>query len=179
MHRGLDHAGVDMPTKRPPPSAKPHDTLLIMALYGNQAHWRWDVVAGEWRHLNPPAPAPAPNAAPGGPPVTAPQQQPTDQIRAETVALEAGLGHITQRHGLCNGTTTGSGWCRDEYRRPTPPPPFPLQAANACVYDCVQEEHGESVRSKSQREKTCGTPPLSLGEMQRMADTQLHYTLPH
>ena len=79
--------------------------------------WRLDVVAREWRHINPPAPATAQNAALGGPAVAAPLQQPTDQLRAEIAALEARLSH-------CWGPST---------------------------------------------------PPLSLGEVQRVANTQLHY----
>ena len=117
MHRRLDHAGVAMATEWAAPSAEPHEALLMMALYDNHARWRLDVVAGEWRHINPPAPAPTQNAALGGPPVPAPQQQPTHQIRAEIAALEARLSQL---------------------RAPS-------------------------------------TPPLSLGELQRVANTQLHY----
>ena len=89
----------------------------MMALYENHAHRRLDLVAGEWRHINPPAPAPAQNAAPGGPPVALPQQQATNQIRTQIAALEARLSQL---------------------RGPS-------------------------------------TPPLSLGELQRVANTQLHY----
>ena len=45
MHRGLDHAGVDLATEWAAPSAEPHEAHLMMALYENHARWRLDVVA--------------------------------------------------------------------------------------------------------------------------------------
>ena len=53
MHRRFDQAGVDMPSEWAAPSAEPHEALLMMALYENHARWRLDVVASEWRHINP------------------------------------------------------------------------------------------------------------------------------
>ena len=117
MHRGLDQAGVNMATEWAVPSSEPHEVLLMMAVYENHARWRLDMVAGEWRHINPPAPAPTLNAAVGGPTLAAPLQQPADLIRAEIAALEARLSQL---------------------RGPS-------------------------------------TPPRSLGELQRVANTQLHY----
>ena len=70
------------------------------------------MVAGEWRHINPPAQASPQGAAPRGP-----DPQATDRIRAEIDVLEA---RLSQLRG-------------------------PL------------------------------TPPLLLGELQRVANTQLHY----
>ena len=89
----------------------------MMALYEKHARWRLDLVTEEWRHINPPADTLAPGAAPRGTLVPAPQQQPTDHIRAEIAALEARLSQL---------------------RGPS-------------------------------------TPPPSLGELQRVANTQLHY----
>ena len=53
IHRGLDPAGVDMATEWAAPSGEPHEALLMMAFYDNQARLRVDVAAGEWRHINP------------------------------------------------------------------------------------------------------------------------------
>ena len=94
MHRGLDKVGVDMATKWAAPSAEPHKALLMMALYNSHVRWRLDVVAGEWRHINPPAPAHAQSAPPRGPPVLAPQQQPADKIHAEIAALEVWFSQL-------------------------------------------------------------------------------------
>ena len=58
MHRGLGHAGVDVATAWAAPSAKTHEALLMIALYESHARWKLDVVAGEWRHVNPLAQAP-------------------------------------------------------------------------------------------------------------------------
>ena len=66
MHRVLDQAGVDMATEWAAPSARPHEALLMMALYENHARWRLDVVAGEWCHINPPAQAPCPGCGTEG-----------------------------------------------------------------------------------------------------------------
>ena len=54
-HRGLGQAGVDIATECAAPLAEPHKALLMMALYERHAHWRLHLVAGEWRHINPPA----------------------------------------------------------------------------------------------------------------------------
>ena len=56
MHRGLEQ-GVDVATARAAPSVEPHEALLMMGLYESHARWKLDVVAGEWRHMNPPAQA--------------------------------------------------------------------------------------------------------------------------
>ena len=117
MHRGLDQANVDMATQWAGPSVEPPVALFMIALYENHTRWRLDVVAGEWRHINPPAQAPAQGIATRGPPGPAPQQHPNDQIRAAIVALDARLLQL---------------------RGPS-------------------------------------TPPPPLGEMQRVANTQLHY----
>ena len=75
---------MDVATVWGAPSAEPHMALLMMALYENHARWRLDMVAQEWRHINPPAQAPPQGTAPRGP---APQA--TDQIRAEVAVLKA------------------------------------------------------------------------------------------
>ena len=92
MHRGLDQVGVDMATEWAAPSSQPHEAFPMMALYEN--HARLDVVAGEWHHITPPAPAPAQNAAPWGLTVATPLQQPIDRIRVEIAALEARLSQL-------------------------------------------------------------------------------------
>ena len=112
MHRGLDQAGVDVATAWAAPSAEPHEALLMMALYESHTRWKLDVVAGEWRHMNPPAQAPPQGVAPRGQ-----DPQATDRVRAEIAVLEARLSQL----------------------------------------------RGPSI------------PQLSLGELQRVANTQLHY----
>ena len=94
MHHGLDQAGVDMATEWAAPASEPHEALLMMAFYQNHARQRLDVVAEEWCHMNPPAPAPARNAALVGPTVATPLQQPIDHIRAEIAAFEARLPQL-------------------------------------------------------------------------------------
>ena len=63
--------------------------LLMMGLYETHARWKLDVVAGEWRHMNPPAQAHTQGAAPRGqgPPTT-------DPVRAEIAVLEAQLAQL-------------------------------------------------------------------------------------
>ena len=78
MHQGLDQAGVDVATAWAAPSVEPHEALLMMGLYESHASWKLDVVAGEWRHMNPPAQAPPQGAAPRG---QGPQT--TDPVRTE------------------------------------------------------------------------------------------------
>ena len=94
MHCGLDHAGINTAIEWAAPSSEPHEVLLMMALYKNHVRWRLDVVAGEWHHIKPPAPAPAQNAAQRGLTVAAPQQQSIDEIRAEIAADEARLSQL-------------------------------------------------------------------------------------
>ena len=89
MHRGLDWAGVDVATAWAAPSVEPHEALLMMGLYEAHARWKLDVVAGEWRHVSPPAQAPTQGAAP---PAQGPQS--TDPVRAEIAALEARLAQL-------------------------------------------------------------------------------------
>ena len=62
----------------------------MMALYEieNDTRWSLDLIAGDWHHNNPPAPAQS-VAPSGGGGLEAPQQQPTDKIRAKIAALEA------------------------------------------------------------------------------------------
>ena len=84
----------------------------MMGLYETHARWKLDVVAGEWRHVNPPEQAPTQGAAPRG---RGPQT--TDPVWAEIAVLEARLAQL----------------------------------------------RGPSV------------PQLSLGELQRVANMQLHY----
>ena len=59
MHRGLDQAGLDMATELACPLAEPQEALSMMVRYENHARWPLDMVVGQWRHINPPAPAPA------------------------------------------------------------------------------------------------------------------------
>ena len=66
MHRGMDWAGVDVATAWAAPSVEPHEAILIMGFYESHARWKLDVVAGEWRHMNPPAQGPPQGAAPRG-----------------------------------------------------------------------------------------------------------------
>ena len=89
MHRGLDQAGVDVATAWAAPSVEPHEALLMMGLYETHARWKLDVVAGEWRHVNPPAQAPTQGAAP---PAQGPQS--TDPVQAEIAVLEARLAQL-------------------------------------------------------------------------------------
>ena len=88
MHRGLDQVGVDVATLWADPSAEPHEGLLIMALYESHPRWKLNVVAGERRHMNPPARAPRQGASPRGH-----DPQATDRVRAEIAVLEARLSH--------------------------------------------------------------------------------------
>ena len=113
MHRGLDQAGVDVATAWAALLVELHAALLMMGLYESHERWKLDVVAGEWRHMNPPAEAPPQGAAPRG-------QDPraTDRVRAEIAVLKAQLAQL----------------------------------------------HGPSV------------PQLSPGELQRVANAQLHYS---
>ena len=59
MHRGFDEARVDMATEWATLSSEPHEVVPMMALYENHACRCLGVVAGDWRHINPPAPTPA------------------------------------------------------------------------------------------------------------------------
>ena len=112
MHRGLEQASVDVATSWAALSVEPHEALLRMGLYESHTRWKLDVVAGEWRHLKPPAYAPPQGAAPRGQ-----DPQAITRVRAEIAALEARLSRL----------------------------------------------RGPSV------------PQLSLGELQRVANTQLQY----
>ena len=112
MHRGLDQASVDVATAWAAPSVEPHEALLMVGLYESHARWKLDVVAGKWRHMNPPAQAPPQGGAPRGQ-----DPQASDRVRAEIGVLEARLAQL----------------------------------------------RGPSV------------PQLSLGELQRVANAQLHY----
>ena len=89
MHRALDQAGVDVATAWAAPSVEPHEALLMMGLYETHARWKLDVVAGEWRHVSPPAQAPAQGAAPA-----AQGPQSADPVRTEIAALEARLAQL-------------------------------------------------------------------------------------
>ena len=88
-HVELMHRGVDVATAWAAPSVEPHEALLMMGLYETHARWKLDVVAGEWRHVNPPAHAPTQGAAP---PAQGPQS--TNPARAEIAALEARLAQL-------------------------------------------------------------------------------------
>ena len=71
MHRALDQVGVDMATEWAAPPAKPHEAVLMMAIYENHTRWRLDVDAGEWCHINPP-PRPQPEGGVSGAALTGP-----------------------------------------------------------------------------------------------------------